>query len=363
MKVIFGVCAWGLGHATRSLPIIRKLIAENNDVTVICSGRALAMLKAELVDSATYIDIPDYPAPKKSDKVGVLVEGLAYIPLYINCIRREMRAFEKVLARDNYGLIVADNRYGIYSKRIPSFIITHQLRIMNPFRLKVLERGTETYNRFFLKDGRRSGIIVPDWKDDSLSGDLSHNLHRIDESDIDYIGPISDFAQRNVEKDIDVFFSVSGPEPHRSALEMKIRSQLDSVDGSILFSLGKSESRETITNGNVTICDSLSSKDRELALNRAKLVVSRSGYSTLMDIASVGTKALFIPTPNQPEQEYLGAYHRQKGTYHCVSQEELDLNSDIKKAHQFSGLNRKVDTKKAVENAMRVFFSGKTLHW
>lgn len=363
-KIIYAICAWGLGHSTRSLPIIRKLAAENHEVLVISTGRSLDLIRGEMGDACEYTDIPDYPAPKKADKVGVLVEGVAYIPLYINTIRHEMRALEKILARQKFDIIVSDNRYGMYSKEIPSFLITHQLRIMNPFRLKFLERGTETYNRFFLKDGRRRAVMVPDYRDDSLSGDLSHSLAKIDESKLDYVGPLPAFRKLpGVNEDIDVFFSVSGPEPHRTSLEKKILEQVDNVKGKIVLTLGKTESRQKRDIeglGNVEVYNSLSGADRESMLNRSKLVVSRSGYSTLMDVAALGKKALFIPTPNQPEQEYLGAYHRERGNFHSVAQDGLDLAKDISAAMKLPGYRKEMDINKTVENVMRVIFSKET---
>lgn len=151
---------------------------------------------------------------------------------------------------------------------------------------------------------------------------------------------------------------MSGPEPHRSSLEDKIRSQLKSINGSVVFSLGKLERKTTEEIDGVKIFSSLPAKERNVMLNRSKLVVSRSGYSTLMDICTVGAKALFIPTPNQPEQEYIARYHKEKETFHSSSQNELDLKSDIETAMRLNGLEKDIDVKKSVENAMKVFFSG-----
>jgi len=48
MQIIYGVCSWGLGHATRSLPIMRKLISEGHELAIISNGRTLELLKKEL---------------------------------------------------------------------------------------------------------------------------------------------------------------------------------------------------------------------------------------------------------------------------------------------------------------------------
>lgn len=95
MKIIYGICAWGLGHATRSLPLLRKLVLENHNVLVITSGRSLKLLKNELGESVEYADIPDYPALKTTEPVAVLSEGILFIPKYINAMRKEIASLEK----------------------------------------------------------------------------------------------------------------------------------------------------------------------------------------------------------------------------------------------------------------------------
>lgn len=224
---------------------------------------------------------------------------------------------------------------------------------------------------------RRYAVMVPDYREERicLSGDLSHNLRIIDEDKIDYIGPLSDFRTNrsdvNCNRDIDVLFSVSGPEPHRTALENRILEQLPKITDryTTVLTLGKTETRgrEDLTGltglDHIKVYSSLSATDRTKLLTRAKLVVARSGYSTLMDVAATGTRALFIPTPNQPEQEYLGRYHSEKGTYYSVSQANLDLENDIKKAMGFRGLDRPVNIKQSIANFMDIVHSGKKINW
>jgi len=98
----------------------------------------------------------------------------------------------------------------------------------------------------------------------------------------------------------------------------------------------------------------LSKNDREDFLNRSKLVVSRSGYSTILDLAVIGTKALMTPTPGQVEQEYLARYHNQKGTFYSVNQNDIDLIRDVKIAQKTTGITRKCDVDKTVENIMNI---------
>jgi uncharacterized protein (TIGR00661 family) len=352
MEIIYGVCSWGLGHATRSLPVIRKLIAEKNKLTVISNGRSLELLKKELGDAAEYFDIPDYPMLVSENTRQFLAKSMVYWPVFIKRIEDGLSALQKILDQKQYDCIVSDARYDMYSKNIPSFFISHQMRIMNPLRIKMFERAMERFNLFFFK--RYVGVIVPDYKEENLSGDLSHNLKRIDEDMIHYVGVLSDFTKRSMIKDIDYLISISGPEPQRSILEEKLSSQVNELEGNIVMTLGKAEKYSVVKKKHLTTYSFVTKELREELLNKAKLVVSRSGYSTIMDVAVVGTKALFIPTPGQIEQEYLSKYHNELGTFYSVSQDAIHLKSDVKIAQEKTGLTRECDVQKTVENIIRI---------
>ena len=358
MKVIYGVCSWGLGHATRSLPIMRKLVKEGNELTVISSGRALELLRKELSAGAErFIDCPDYPAPAASNPKLFIAEFMAKIPSDLRAVYREFKLTQSLLGREKYGMIISDNRYGIYNRFMPSFFISHQLRIINPMRVRMLETGTEIYNQFFYQ--RYWGVLVPDFAEGSLSGEMSHGLRYLDEKAVSYIGPLSDFRRLDISQDIDCFVSITGPEPHRTLLEETLLSQLDSVKGKVVVTLGKSDESKAGERGNATIYSYLDAAKREELMNRSKVIVSRSGYSTVLDVAVMGKKALFTPTPFQPEQEYLGQYHMANGSYYSVPQARINLANDIEEAAKRTGFTKPCDVSKSVENAMDVFHNSK----
>ncbi len=352
MEIIYGVCSWGLGHATRSLPVIRKLINENHHVTIISNGRSLEVLKKELGDDILYVDIPDYPMLLSENTRQFLAKSMVYWPVFIKRIEDGLAQLQKILDKKHYDCIISDARYDMYSKKIPSFFISHQMRIMNPLQIQLFERTMERFNMFFFK--RYVGVMVPDYKENNLSGDLSHNLKRIDEDTIHYVGVLSDFTKRPLKKDIDYLISISGPEPQRSMLEEKLASQAHELQGTVVMTLGKAEKYSIVKKKHLTTYSFVTKELREELLNKAKMVVSRSGYSTIMDVAVVGTKALFIPTPGQIEQEYLSDYHKRLGTFHSVSQDAIDLKSDVKMAAQKTGITRDCDVKKTVENILTI---------
>jgi uncharacterized protein (TIGR00661 family) len=355
MNIVYGLCSWGLGHATRSLPVIRKLIDENNKLTIISNGRSLDLLKKELGNEIKYYDIPDYPVLVSENTRQFMVKSLVYWPAFIKRMESGLQRLKKILEKNKYDRIISDARYDMYDKKIPSFFISHQMRIMNPLRLKRFESGSEIFNLFFFK--RFSGVIIPDFKDDNLSGDLSHNLKRIDEDKLHYIGALSDFKKKKIKKDIDFLISISGPEPQRTLLETKLLSQVDDLKGKIVVTLGKTEIKNKKNMKNIITYSFLNKKKREDLLNRSKLVISRSGYSTIMDLAVVGTKALMTPTPGQIEQEYLGNFHNSKKTFYCVNQERLNLKRDIEIARKTTGIVRKCNVDESVEKIIDIISS------
>jgi len=358
MDIIYAVCSWGLGHATRSLPIIRKLVDENNNLTIICNGRSLNLLQKELGKNAEYIDIADYPMLLSENVRQFMAKSVIYWPVFIKKMESGLQQLTKILQKKKYDLIISDARYDMYSKKIPSYFISHQMRIMNPLHIKMFESGSEIFNLFFFK--RFSGVIVPDYKDDDLSGDLSHNLKKIDENKLHYVGALSDFNKKKTKKDIDYLISISGPEPQRSMLEEKLISQAQQLDGNIVITLGKTEKQSKIKEENITTYSFLAKEKRENLLNRTKMVVSRSGYSTIMDLAIIGTKALMIPTPGQIEQEYLAEYHNKKGTFYSVNQNSIELERDLEIAKKTTGITRLCSVDKTVENIMNVIIPAQT---
>ena len=352
MKIIYSVCSWGLGHATRSLPVIRKLIAEGNDLTIISYDRSLQLLKNELGENLKYIEIKDYPMLLSENARQFMAKSFVYWPTFVSKMIHGQKQTQKILEKEKYDRIISDGRYDIYSRKIPSFFISHQMRIMNPLRIKMLEKGSETFNLYFFK--RFCGILIPDYKEDNLSGELSHNLHKINEEKLHYVGVLSDFRKRKTAKDIDYLISISGPEPQRTMLEEKLLSQVGDLKGKVVVTLGKTEKLDKFKQSGVETYSFLPSDKREEFLNRAKLVVSRSGYSTILDLGVIGSKALMTPTPGQIEQEYLADYHNKKDTFYCVNQEKMDLEKDVEIAKKTTGITRECNVDKTVEKIIDI---------
>ena len=179
----------------------------------------------------------------------------------------------------------------------------------------------------------------------------------IDEEKLHYAGVLSDFEKQKKKKDIDYLISISGPEPQRSILEEKLMSQVSDLKGKVVVTLGKIENIDKYNSKNIETYSFLPKEKREEFLNRTKLVVSRSGYSTILDLSVIGAKALMTPTPGQIEQEYLGKYHNKKGSFYCINQDKIDLARDVEIAKKKTGIKRKCDVDKSVENILNIVYN------
>ena len=350
MKIIYSLCSWGLGHATRGLPVIRRLIKDGHEVIVYTSGRSLELLKSELGSGARYIAATPYPSPY-SDKIGFAFRFLKTAPKIMKLIKEETKDIAAIVRENKIDLIISDSRFGSYCKSVPSYLLFHQLRFIAPLRLAPAEMVTEYYNHY-LQD-KFEKIIVPDYAENSLSGDLSHNLRYFKKEKVEYVGILSDFEKIETDEDIDYLFSISGPEPTRTALEEKLLSQIHLLKGNIAVSLGKPGKFTEEKLGNAVIYSFLEKKRRDELMNRAKMVVSRSGYTTVMDVAEIDKKAFFIPTPGQTEQIYLGKHLEKAGYFHSVKQRKLKLDADTEEALKYKGFKPPWKTAESVEKFLK----------
>ncbi len=350
MKIAFGVCSLGIGHATRSMPVIKKLIEEGHEVVLVSHGRSLALLKHEFPELKSY-DLEDYPI-RYTEKAH---QFFPYMLVNTRKILKNMinahAEFLRIDSKENFDLIISDSRYDVFNRFKPSYLIIHQLRIM--LKMAILRGGTMFYNHYMTKFFTK--ILVPDFEDESLTGEMAHNLRFIDESKVEYIGVLSPFRHLGLERDIDLLISISGPEPQRTIFENKIMSEIDSLSGKVVVTLGKPEKIEKKSE-NVEIYTYLSSEEREKIMNRAKVLISRSGYSTIMDMYVIGGKAAFVPTPGQPEQKYLAKYLQDRGISGYMEQDEMNLQELIDMAKRYRGFEGNYDVDKSVSRILEVVF-------
>jgi uncharacterized protein (TIGR00661 family) len=325
--IIVGVLNWGLGHATRSSIIIEKLLEHGFEPVLASDGLALAYLKKEFPNLITE-ELPSYDIKYKNSNF--LLEMIRRAPSIAKAIFKEHRALKELVDKyDAYG-VISDNRLGFHHKNVSSVYVTHQLTILLPFPFKWVNH----VHRWFIK--RFDACWVPDFpQEPSLSGELGHL--KKEKLGVLYLGPLSRFSicTEGNKKNIDVLVILSGPEPQRTKLERKIISQLEQLTGKHVLVRGTN--RGQCDSSSVLIKDLITGAELKDLVLSAKMTVSRSGYSSLMDYFMLQNKALLVPTPGQVEQEYLAKYHQQQKHFYSVSQKSLELAEDLKRAQTFSG--------------------------
>ncbi len=349
MKIAFGVFDWGLGHATRDIPLIEALLKRRHEVHIISTGRALALLKNYFGKKCTFFEVPSLFVPYSRSSFFSLYFAKSSIKL-LKSLKKATLISKQIIKREKYNLVISDCRYDFYDEVDNSYFINHQLRFKS---FPVLQNALEKWLAWRMS--KYKFILVPDFKESNLSGILSHDLKYIDSKKIKYLGILSHYKKKDIKKDVDIFVSISGPEPQRTVLEEILLPMLKKINGKIVVALGKPEAKKFTSNKNLQIYSFLGPEKQEEFMNRAKLVITRSGYTTMMELAELEKKqVLLIPTPGQTEQEYLADYYEQKGYFHHVSQNNLNLEKDLMQLSNFKGIPISWNTKESVKNFMKL---------
>ncbi len=285
----------------------------------------------------TFLESPDLDSSWGRDHhwVFLLPKAPAQVRAFVKAVQLEQRAVEKELGENRYDLLISDNCYGAHAAGIPSLFVGHHLKPFWFWRARSLQCLNERLLAPYLN--RFDRILVPDDDGSPLSGDLSNHFTAIDPSKVVYFGILSSYKKIHCERDIDYLVIVSGHEPQRTSFERLIREQAQRLDGKIIVLLGRPEkagARETVGNVEYRYFEPRSARNE--LLNRARFLISRPGYSTLMDSIELELPhALFIPTPNQTEQEYLSDYHRRRRNFYSVPQRRMRLERDVQAARQW----------------------------
>ncbi len=321
---------WGLGHATRCIPLIRELKYSGAEVVIASDGLQLALLKEEFPDSE-FVTLRGYNV-KYSYSTGAAIKMLSEAPRIAFKILQEHFRLKKIIRDFRISGVISDNRYGLWNRKVHTVFITHQLNLIAPGIFNIFGPLLRHAVRFFAN--RYNECWIPDSaSQDNLSGKLSHGFKL--PSNARYIGLLSRFdlsfenGNGNGNK-YDLVAIVSGPEPQRTLFENKLLAQLPLRDLRCLILRGQPGKNE-ITNvrKNLDIADHQNSGQLHKILLKKPVVICRAGYSTLMDIAFTGNRAILIPTPGQTEQEYLATMLDSKGYYVAQKQNAMNLESAL----------------------------------
>ena len=307
---------WGLGHATRCIPIIRSLLKNNYNVLLGSDGAALILLKKEF-PTLESIELPAYHVSYAKNGNFLKWKLLLKLPHILKTVQAEKKIVKNLVAEDKIQGIISDNRMGILSEKVPSVFITHQLNVLSGstsyFSSKMHQSIIKNFTECWVPDVA-GGI--------NLSGKLGHLTST--KLRIKYIGPLSRMSQKELPKKFDVLCLLSGPEPQRTILEEKLLKIFRNSEKKVALVQGKvcEEKTMQIIKG-ITVYNYLETRGLEMLINQSELVVSRSGYTTIMDLAVLNKPAFFIPTPGQYEQKYLAKKLKEKGIVPSCKQENF----------------------------------------
>lgn len=316
-KILFVVLNWGLGHATRSIPIIRELENAGHKLVLASDGLALELLQKEFPDKSI-IGLPAY-----NIKYGTTLSDIVWGNFFniLNAIIKEQLFMRKYIKANDVDIIISDSRFGCFHRKKIAYIISHQLNLQSSNKL--LGFFINKVNRFFLS--RYNEVWIPDEEDHLLSGVLSKSPKIKNPR---FIGLLSRLEKMNLKKVYDLTVILSGPEPSRGRLEKRLVDLLTSSGKKIALVRGTSTASTINYPDQFTVYNLLDTKELNLLINKSKWLTSRAGYTSVMDYYLLDKKAVLIPTPGQTEQEYLGAYLDGKYGFVCVKEKDV-LNTSI----------------------------------
>lgn len=321
--VIVAPLNWGLGHAARCIPIIHWLKSITNEVIIASDGVALELLKEEFPDLRHY-PLPSYKIEYRYDSI--LLNILLDIPNILFATYKERKQTNEIIKNTGATIILSDNRLGFRNALTKNYYMTHQLNLLHSNSL-ISKIGSKIHQWYI---SRFDTCFIPDFKAE-LS--ICPALSKSNLPNTVYLGTLSRIDKMVTTIENDIVVILSGPEPQRSMLESVLWTALIKLPMyKTLFIRGtKTKRKHTDEYNHIEVKDFVSQNEISKTLNQSKLLITRSGYTTMMDIHNLEIKAILIPTPGQTEQEYLADYHQKNTRFQKLSQNELNkLQKTIK---------------------------------
>ncbi len=333
-RILIAPLDWGLGHATQCIPLINEMIMKDVEVVVAADNRPAELLK-KIFPDIEHIRFPGYTIsyPVNANMAWTIFRQL---PKIFKGIIEEHTLLKSIINEKKIDAIISNNRWGVYSNDIPSIFVAHQLRIMLSRYIRWGQWIVDFANGRLIKPFTE--VWVPDTDaENNLSGELSHNS--ILPKNSFFIGPLSHLKKIDtVKKERDIIVVLSGPEPQRSLFETLIVDQLKRTTLSALVVRGMPEQFSVMKlSDTLTMVSSMTSDDLSTAIASSRIIISRSGYSTIMDLSTLGAKAIFVPTPQQTEQEYLAERLKKKKICYSESQKDFSLTRALEQFNSYSG--------------------------
>lgn len=296
-------------------------------------GVALHLLQAEFPHLPVF-ELPSYRI--RYESANMIWNIGKQLPRIIWAVRHEHKAIGRLVREHGIHGIISDNRYGCFSGNSNNVLLSHQLHPRVPG--KILSWVVKNVLRLVI--GKFDSVWVPDVAEaPGLSGDLSHGRYM--HKDTRFVGLLTRMRAYEADLEYDVAVVLSGPEPQRSILEQLLLEQAVFMPHKFIFVQGKTQSKKHYyVADNIEVVSYLTSRDLNDVLMASKVLVTRSGYSSVMDLAGLGKKAVLIPTPGQTEQEYLADFLSHQNVFVSQNQNAFDLDGAIRQLSRTTGLRQ-----------------------
>jgi UDP-N-acetylglucosamine:LPS N-acetylglucosamine transferase len=288
-RILVAALDWGMGHTTRLVSLLKLLQNQENQLIFAGNSNQCQFIKAEFPE-IELADLSGYEIRLDSKK-STYWQLFRQRVKFKKAIKAENEWLAKFVTFNKVDLIISDNRYGCYHPKIKSILLTHQLNLQIPyFRQlvnKMLRRRIEKFDVCW----------VPDTKYRLLSGELSNAKLKIP---IVYIGILNRFQKLQLPIEFEYLVILSGPEPEKTNFKEEILKQLSVKPSSVCIVGAEVTGYHCHPNPTTT----------ELAelIAKSHTVISRAGYTTLMEMVDLNKKAILIPTKGQYEQMYLANF-------------------------------------------------------
>ena len=310
------------------IPLAKRLGEMNNNIFIGSGEEHISLFRNEL-QNVKYIHFPGFK-PGYSRYLPQYLILLLKIPVLLYYIIREHYQLKKIILEHRIDIVISDNRFGLWNRKIKTVYITHMPVIPFPKLFSFLEFIGVFLHRIIIK--KYSFCFIPDLPGElNLSGRLSHDIKL--PGNVRYIGILSRFSESGSSalKSSDRFpkttVILSGPEPQRGILKKKLTGILKEMEiPAVMLEGHPLEKNEVVKSGNITFYNHISTSEMKEMIKGSESIISRAGYTTIMELISLNCSALLIPTPGQTEQEYLASYLSGKGWFATVSQSDLKTN-------------------------------------
>jgi UDP-N-acetylglucosamine transferase subunit ALG13 len=357
-SVLIAPLDWGLGHATRCIPVITGFIELGYSVTIATEGAHEIILR-EAFPTLTFLRLKGYHIRYSKNVKGFALIMIAQIPRILYNILREFWWLHRTNRHQQFDLIVSDNRLGFFHFKTPSVFITHQLNLQTPFTWSTRLLQWMQYNWFKLFYDM---VWVPDIEgDQNLSGILGNPRFK-PSLPVWYMNCLSRLhAYASIQKTgaapNNLFLGIlSGPEPQRSILQdilWKAGNQLQQPFKLIAGTASQPNNHAVSEFG--SIVPYLGGPDLVKAIENTRYIISRGGYTSLMELIPLNKPLILVPTPGQTEQEYLAKRWQEKGWAIAFDQSAFHLETALEAAANFNyqPIPFKSFTKEALEAKLK----------